>query len=315
MAKKNAAKNFFPLKCDVVFKELMRNKTVLRYFISDVLDIPVEEIRSVRLENTFLSRHGIRDKLGILDVRVLLNDESRINIELQIHYMDCWDKRSLFYLSRMYTEDFYRGERYDGLKKCIAVNILGFAGDSHPGYHKVYQLRDQEGRLYSDLLEVHVIELKKELTGDRIDDWIRLINAESMKEINMIQSNNPGIIAAIEEVKIMNLSKWLKMRYELRLKAWRDQKAWEDTAKRIGWDTGHAQGLAEGRAEGLAQGVIQGDLNRSQQDIFDLFAEIGSIPEDIHSRILAEDNTEVLRKWLKAAARARTYEEFRENMQ
>ncbi len=119
----------------------------------------------------------------------------------------------------------------------------------------------------------------------------------------MIQSNNPGIIAAIEEVKIMNLSKWLKMRYELRLKAWRDQKAWEDTAKRIGWDTGHAQG------------VIQGDLNRSRQDIFDLLAEIGSIPEDIHSRILAEDNTEVLRKWLKAAARARTYEEFRENMQ
>lgn len=183
----------------------------------------------------------------------------------------------------------------------------------------MYQLRDQEGRLYSDLLEVHVIELRKELTGDRIDDWIRLINAESMKEVNMIQSNNPGIIAAIEEVKIMNLSKWLKMRYELRLKAWRDQKAWEDTAKRIGWDTGHAQGHAqgvvEGRAEGLAEGLAQGDLNRSRQDIFDLLEEIGSIPEDIHNRILAEDNTEVLRKWLKAAARARTYEEFRENMQ
>lgn len=61
------------------------------------------------------------------------------------------------------------------LKKCIVIDILDFPGGENPGYHKVYHLRDIDGRLYSDQFEVHVIEMNKELTGDRVDDWIRLL--------------------------------------------------------------------------------------------------------------------------------------------
>ena len=57
----------------------MRNEEVRRYFISDVLDIPLKKIESVRLENTFLSRRSRREKQCILDVKMQLNDESRIN--------------------------------------------------------------------------------------------------------------------------------------------------------------------------------------------------------------------------------------------
>lgn len=46
--------NFVSLKDDVSFKYLFLNETVRRHFISDVLGIPTEEIRSVRLANTFL---------------------------------------------------------------------------------------------------------------------------------------------------------------------------------------------------------------------------------------------------------------------
>lgn len=169
MEEKDAKEKFLTLKSDIIFKELMRNETVRKWFISDVLGIPLEEIKSVRLENTFLSRRSKAEKQGILDIRLLLNDDRKINIELQIKYMDRWDKRSLFYLTKMYTDDFFAGERYNKLKKCIVINVLDFAGDPNPGYHKVYQLRDQEGRLYSDQLEVHIIELNKELTGDRLD--------------------------------------------------------------------------------------------------------------------------------------------------
>ena len=42
------------LKCDYCFKEWFSNETIRKYFISDVLDIPVENIRSVRLANPFL---------------------------------------------------------------------------------------------------------------------------------------------------------------------------------------------------------------------------------------------------------------------
>lgn len=281
---------FISLKNDFAFKELMRNETVRTHFISAVLDIPPEEIRSVQLENPFLSKRSRKEKLGILDVRVLLNNESKIDIELQIRCINCWDKRSLFYLTKMYTEDFSMGKQYNKLKKCIVIGVLDFAADPHPGYHKIYQLRDQEGRLYSDLLEVHIIELNKELTGDRLDDWIRLINVKNMEELEMIKSRNPGIIMAIERLKHMNMSKWLKAWYDMRLKAWRDQKAYEETA----WENGK--------------------IEQSRQNILDILEELGEVPDDIQDHINTEKNIETLRKWHKAAYRSKDFDSFRANL-
>ena len=42
------------LKFDFSFKHLFLNEEVRRHFISDILGIPLEEIREVRLANTFL---------------------------------------------------------------------------------------------------------------------------------------------------------------------------------------------------------------------------------------------------------------------
>lgn len=75
---------FVSLKDDVSFKFLFLNETVRLYFISDVLGIPPEEIRSVKLANTFLWKRFFKQKQGILDVLIELNNASRINIELQL---------------------------------------------------------------------------------------------------------------------------------------------------------------------------------------------------------------------------------------
>ncbi|MCI8462837.1 MAG: hypothetical protein HFG25_07865, partial [Lachnospiraceae bacterium] len=52
------------LKYDFSFKHLMLNEKVRKYFISDVLGIPVEEIRSVRLSNPFLWKRYRKQKQG-----------------------------------------------------------------------------------------------------------------------------------------------------------------------------------------------------------------------------------------------------------
>ena len=251
---KEVRRKFLPPKSDVAFKELMRNETVRRHFISDVLEIPLEEIREVRLENTFLSRRGRREKEGILDVRLLLNSDRRINIELQIREVPAWDKRSLFYLSKMYSEGAHAGEDYGRLQKCIVICVLGFKWDAKPGYHKVYYLRDQEGQLYSDQFEIHVIELNKELTGDRLDDWISLFRVESMEELKMIRNTNPGIVEAVREVVEMNLGRRLRALYEEHMRIKRDRLY----LRNIAIAEGLAEGLEEGRAKGLAEGLEEG---------------------------------------------------------
>lgn len=316
MGKKETTGMFIPPKSDVAFKELMRNEEVRRYFISDVLDIPLKKIESVRLENTFLSRRSRREKQCILDVKMQLNDESRINVELQIRRLAYWDKRSLFYLAKMYTDGLFSGQRYDRLKKCIVIDILDFPGDENPGCHKVYHLRDAKGRLYSDQFEVHIIELNKEPDGDRLDDWIRLLRIGSREELENMHSGNAGVAKAIDEVRAMNLSRRLRAWYDARQRDQRDRWAIEDAiredSQKLGLETGQKIGMEIGQEIGQEIGMEIGQKDGRRQDIMDLLEDKGEIPGDICDRIYAQEDTEVLRKWHRMAAKAENFDDFRE---
>ena len=114
---------FIPPKSDVSIKELFQNEMVLRHFISAVLAIRPEDIRTIRLKNTFLRRRYRKQKQGILDILAEMNDHSKINIELQVKHYAYWDRRQLFYLSKLYTRI---GEDYALLKKCVSISILDF---------------------------------------------------------------------------------------------------------------------------------------------------------------------------------------------
>lgn len=111
---------------DFCAKEIFSNEIVRKYFICDVLHIPMEKIRSVQLANTFLWKRYRSEKHGFLDILVELNDDTKINIEVQIAPCKDWEKRNLFYLAKMYTQDLLEGERYGTLKKCICISILDF---------------------------------------------------------------------------------------------------------------------------------------------------------------------------------------------
>ena len=124
-------------KEDEAIKNLMDNEVVRKHFISVVTGIPVEEIRSVRLMNTFLRRRYRKQKLGIVDVLVELNDDTSINIEMQLVRYAGWDRRCLFYLAKMYVEDLRQGEDYGKLKRCINISILDFNLTKDEENHKV----------------------------------------------------------------------------------------------------------------------------------------------------------------------------------
>ena len=106
-------------------------------------------------------------------------------------------------------------------------------------YHSVYYLRDEEGKLFTDLFEVHIIELRKQLKGnDAVNDWIRFFNAKSGEELDMIHTKNVGINAAIGEVKKMSLSEHMRARYEAHMKEIRDRNAREDYVRKLGREEG-----------------------------------------------------------------------------
>ena len=250
------------MRYDYSFKHVFLNEEVRRHFLSDVLGIPIQEIRSARLANTFLLKRYRRQKQGIMDILIELNDDRKVNIELQVRALSHWDRRSLYYLSRMYAEDLAVGERYERLKKCVCISVLGSNLDEGPEYHRVYRLRDEDGGEYSDLMEIHVIELGKTLRGDRpVDDWIRLFNVRTGEELNMLEAKtkNAGVLEAIMELRLMGLGRAMRMTYEAHMKQVRDRNARDDYVRAEGEAKGRAEVMAEGMAKGEAKGRAEGE--------------------------------------------------------
>jgi len=244
--------SFISVKADFAFKELFGIEIVRKQFISDVTGIPFEQIRSVKVVNPFLRKRFARQKQGIMDVVLVLENGTRIDIEMQLKPQKDWTKRNLFYLARMYADDLGAGQRYDRLKKCITISILDFNQIPGDKSHSVFTLRDAEGREWTDQFEVHIIELRKKLTGDSpVNDWIRLFNATCEEDLDMIQSKSQGMIEAVGAVRSMGLVKNLRWMFEQHQKAIRDRWAEDDYIR----EESEARGRAEGRAEGAAAAV------------------------------------------------------------
>ena len=166
-------------------------------------------------------------KQGIVDVLLELNDDTKINIELQIRTVKHWDKRQLFYMGKLLTEELSAGEDYEQMKKCITISILDFNLTWDNNYHRKYLLREENGELFSDLVELHILELNKVLTGRRVDEWIRLFNVETEEDLEMLETmtRNPGILEAVKEVRHMSLGRWARAMYDGHMKMVRDQQA------------------------------------------------------------------------------------------
>ena len=291
---KTNPKSIISMKYDDMFHAVFTHENVRKQFLSDVLEIPLESIRTARLVTPRLWKRHRRQKLGILDIALELGDDTKVNVELQIRMQQQWVKRQLFYLARMYDEDLLMGQNYSRLKKCISIGILDFKLLDSESYHSVYRLRDEQGEELTDLWELHIIELGKGLRGERLDDWIRLFQAKSEEELEMLTTKNKGLAEAAEVMKRMSLGRTLRYYYEAHLKAVRDRYG-EDAYVR---DQGRAEGLAEGIAQGKAEAILQ------------LLEDLGEIPTALQKRIQAETDLQVLHRWLKAAAKAESIAEF-----
>ena len=99
-------------KIDFAFKEIMMDEKARIGFLSAVLNIEPEEIKETQILNTSLRKEHADDKQGILDVRLLMNNDAEIDIEIQLSELNVWADRSLFYLSKMFIEQIKPGEIY-----------------------------------------------------------------------------------------------------------------------------------------------------------------------------------------------------------
>ena len=233
---------------DFCFKELMQNPKVRKGFIAAILGKAPKEVRRTTLVPTALRKESEDDKLGILDVLIELEDETKMNMEMQVSYFDCWTNRVLFYLGKIYTGQIKEGEDYDKLRKCIHVSILEFVHfpQDKKCCRKIVFCDAETGEQYTDLMELYILELKKLPPEDQSEDgiirWMRFLGGKSRKEFEDMARKDEYIEEAYNELKKLSLDEQKRLEYELRQKAVRDHNMMMKSAEKRGIEIGRKQG-------------------------------------------------------------------------
>jgi len=248
-------------KVDFAFKEIMMDEKARVGFLSAVLKLDPADIKETRILNTDLRKVHADDKLGILDVRILMNNDTEIDTEIQLSELKVWADRSLFYLSKMFTDQLKEGESYTKLKKCVSISILNFnLFPAEREYYSCFHIwEDMRHILYTDKMEFHVIELPKlppECRGEEngILLWAKFINAERKEEFDMLAGRDPYIDSAYEHLRVISQDEHKRQEYEARQKAFRDYNAGMEEAEQRGERRGKDEKALEIARKMVTQG-------------------------------------------------------------
>ena len=240
---------------DFCFKELMQNPKIRKGFIAGILKKTPEEITETILLPAETRRDYADEKLSILDVKVLLADGTRMDLEMQVAYFGSWDKRVLFYLSKLYTEQIQKGDDYEKLKKCIHVGVLDFIRfpESEECYHKINLCNCKSGEIYTDLLELHILELPKlpkvrakleqgEMVSDdeMVLQWMEFFSCKTQEDFETMAKQDEYMEEAVNTLFKLSADEQKRVDYEAREKAIRDDRAKLDWATKVGFDEGLA---------------------------------------------------------------------------
>ena len=129
-----------------------------------------------------------------------------------------------------------------------------------------YVVIDDEGEDkimdYSDLLKLHIIELRKTLMGNsRIDDWIRLFNAETEEDLHMIKTKNAGVQRAKYVIQEMSLAEAMRDALESYRKRKMDRKSEDAYVYDQGKEAGEQIGIERGKQAEIFSSVQEGDYS------------------------------------------------------
>ena len=212
-------------------------------------------------------------KLGILDVRIRMDDGRQIDMEMQVAYFEYWDERILFYLSKIFTDQLKKGDPYENLKQCIHVSILDFTRfeDDEQYFRTITFCDTKTGKEYTDLMKILILELPKLpeslKIGNNLVKWMRFLNGKSRREFKEMAKTDKYIGIAYEELEKLSADELEKLEYEAREKAIRDHNSQMGSALRRGFKQGIQRGIEQGIQQGIQRGIEQGIQQGIQRGI------------------------------------------------
>ena len=276
------------------FQKIFKNAKIVKGFLMALLNLKEYEIKKIEISDPFTLGENNEEKEGILDIKLVLNQNRKINIEMQNTYQDDWTERSLFYNCRMFTDGFQKGHPYGELPPCIHVGILNFNQMISPNYyHKFYLMDEKTKEIYSRKFQFHMLELKKlkyakeKQQRKPLYQWAKLIAAQTWEELEQESKGNKYMERALEEmIKISQdeMERYLYLREEM---AESDRGSQIQSAQRIGRKEGKKEGEILKLITQVQKKIARGD---SLEKIADDLIEDETVIKPIYQLVQGNPN-------------------------
>lgn len=198
-----------PLTNDYLFRAYMQSdQKALKGLVCSLLKLNPDDIWKLEITNPIILGNTLPSKDFHLDLMLLLNDNTIINIEMQVINERNWPERSLSYLCRNF-DNISSGDDYIDVRPAIHIGILDFTlFEDHPEFYATFKMLNTKSFFpYTEKFTLHVLDLTKIILATKEDikyglhTWARLFKATTWEEINMLAAqnefmNNTGVFIA-----------------------------------------------------------------------------------------------------------------------
>ena len=146
----------------------------------------------------FLGGKGRGNPLDPAD-KIHTKNERVIHTEIQVKSIPEMIQRSLYYQSKMVTEQIGRRDKYLLIKKVVSIIITDYALPQLSGsgrYHHQFRYRTGDGIGLTDLVEINTLELTKlphETDKTKLYDWMRFMETNDEEELKMLATKGPEL--------------------------------------------------------------------------------------------------------------------------
>ena len=203
---------------DYMFRVILqKHKNVLRSIVCACLKLKTEEVQDIVVQNPIELGEAIDDKTFILDINVLLNNNTIINLEMQVLDLKDWPERSLSYLARSY-DNVAKGDEYINVKPVYHIGFLNYTiFPEYPEFFAKYRMMNiKNHNVYTTKFNLYVVDLTKiELaTQEDVDTglvyWTQVFKAKTWEELRQMAERNQELQEATEALYVYNQDEIVK---------------------------------------------------------------------------------------------------------